>query len=148
MSRMIRNKFKHLQLTDVLQVVVEEISFFIRMPSTCGLGKKLKVGWVRTRVGGKRKKKFLEIYGGSSSWSIWWRRLSRKSLLSNTKRRKRKKNRKINRFSLKRNILPAMKANLGGIQEGNNAAGSLRVHYLIPFKVLLEPARRLHCMSG
>ena len=65
-----------------------------------------------------------------------------------SKEEKEKKNRKINRFSLKRNILPAMKANLGGIQEGNNAAGSLRVHYLIPFKVLLEPARRLHCMSG
>ena len=54
---MIRNKFKHLQLTDVLQVVVEEISFFIRMPSTCWLEKKLKVGGVRTRVGGTKKKR-------------------------------------------------------------------------------------------
>lgn len=39
-----------------------------------------------------------------------------------------------------------MKANLGGIQEGNNAAGSLRVHYLIPFKVL-KLARLLHCIA-
>ncbi len=119
-------------------MLVEEISLFFLCQALHGLIVKETESRWRTYDGGigekgnlwkknenSRENRLAGPSGGEDSHEI----LSVISTQNNTTKRRKEKG-KINRLSLKRNILPAMKANLGGIQEGNNAAGSLVVHYL------------------